>query len=553
MTKTSLYRQYRPIDFDTVVGQDSIITTLKNQILKDRISHAYLFCGTRGTGKTTVAKIFARAVNCENKKENDANPCNECEICKSIIENKDINVYEIDAASNNGIEDIRNIIDLTEYPPTNGEKYKVFIIDEAHELSDKAKDAFLKTLEEPPSYVIFILCTTEPYQFKQTILSRCQRYDFKRININDIVKYLKYIAEKEKINITDDALYFIAERSDGSMRESISLLDRVKSYEEENIDLKIAEDILGVSDEKQFKELTISLINDEAENCIIIINKLINEGKEITQFVNDYIWYLRNVLLVKNMNEPNEVLTITKEKFDELKEVSNSLGDNNILWYIDMLQETSNLMKQEENKRVQLETCFIRMCMPESDISKEGLINRIELLENKLNNINYKKVVIEDNNELTKEKKTINDNKQQEKNNENKQVKSEEIKKTEIETKQIEVNENLSIEKKIIIIKEHWNEIISNINTNVPFIKTVKIEQIDDDNCIKLISNNGMFYGMFSKKLDLFKESTKKITGIDINFIIENNIKKNEEENAKLNKIIDNRLNNTGVKIETEE
>ena len=394
MEQNTLYRKYRPIDFDTVVGQDAIVTTLKNQILHNKVSHAYLFCGTRGTGKTTVAKIFARALNCENKKTNNANPCNECETCQSILQNKDININEIDAAANNSIDDIRNIIELTQYPPTNNEKYKVFIIDEAHELSPAARDAFLKTLEEPPSYVIFILCTTEPYKFKQTILSRCQRYDFKRIATDNIIKYLKEISKKENIIIDDEALLFIAQRADGSMRESISLLDRVQAFNNDSIDLKIAQEVLGVSDDNYFKELTISLIKENAKEAITIINSVINDGKEISQFTNDYIWYLRNIMLAKNLDKPNELLSITKEKFDELKELSNNLGTNTILWYIDILSETANIMKQDENKRVQLETCFIRMCTAEGDFSKEGLINRIDILESKLNSGSFIKVML---------------------------------------------------------------------------------------------------------------------------------------------------------------
>lgn len=199
MEQNTLYRKYRPLDFDAVVGQDAIVKTLKNQIQNDRVAHAYLFCGTRGTGKTTVAKILARAVNCQNRK--DANPCNSCESCKSSIEGTNLNVYEIDAATNNSIDDIRNIKEIVEYPPINNEKYKVFIIDEAQELSDAARDAFLKTLEEPPSYVIFILATTEPNKFKSTILSRCQRYDFRRISVDEIVENLSNICDKEKIEV----------------------------------------------------------------------------------------------------------------------------------------------------------------------------------------------------------------------------------------------------------------------------------------------------------------------------------------------------------------
>ncbi|MBQ2204950.1 MAG: DNA polymerase III subunit gamma/tau, partial [Lachnospiraceae bacterium] len=224
----TLYRKYRPLDFDTVVGQDVIVKTLRNQILKGSIAHAYLFCGTRGTGKTTIAKIFARAINCPN--ENNGNPCNECNACKSALDGANYNILEMDAASNRGVEDIRKITEAISYPPINDQKYKVFIIDEAHALTDTAVQAFLKSLEEPPEYVVFILATTDPNKLPETILSRCQKYNFKRISVDEIAEYLKKICVEEKIDIDDDALVFIAEKSDGSMRESISKLDRCRAY-----------------------------------------------------------------------------------------------------------------------------------------------------------------------------------------------------------------------------------------------------------------------------------------------------------------------------------
>lgn len=539
MTQSTLYRKYRPIDFDTVVGQDAIITTLKNQILNNKVSHAYLFCGTRGTGKTTVAKIFARALNCENKKKEGANPCNECDICQSILQNKDININEIDAAANNSIDDIRNIIELTQYPPTNNEKYKVFIIDEAHELSAQARDAFLKTLEEPPSYVIFILCTTEPHKFKQTILSRCQRYDFKRISIDNIIKYLKEISKKENIVIDEEALLFIAQRSDGSMRESISLLDRIQSFNNGSIDLKIAQDILGISDDNYFRELTISLINENVKEAITIINSVINDGKEISQFINDYIWYLRNIMCAKSLDKPNEVLSITKEKFDELKKLSNGLGVNTILWYIDILSETANIMKQDENKRVQLEICFIRMCTPQGDISTEGLINRIDILEKKLNNGSYLKVFdIKDNSQKTNEK----ENKEPEKQIEYATKKQEE-KKTEISN----TDDNL-VEK----IKEVWHEIVVDLGRNHKYLEEANLEKSNKERFINIVTDNSFVKDLFDKETEKakMKKKTKELTGIDVEYEI---IITNKEDITKDKiSIINDNLNKKGLKIITE-
>ena len=543
MEQNTLYRKYRPIDFDTVVGQDAIVTTLKNQIINDKVSHAYLFCGTRGTGKTTVAKIFARALNCENKKADDANPCNECETCKSILQNKDININELDAAANNGIDDIRNIIELTQYPPTNNERYKVFIIDEAHELSDKARDAFLKTLEEPPSYVVFILCTTEPYKFKQTILSRCQRYDFKRISVDNIVDYLKQISKKENITITDEALYFIAQRADGSMRESLSLLDRVQAFNKDNIDLKISQETLGISDEHYFKELTISLIKEDAKECITIIGSLINEGKEIAQFVNDYIWYLRNIMLAKNMDKPNELLTITQEKFDEMKELSDKLSVNTILWYIDKLSETANVMKQDENKRVQIETCFIRMCMPQGDFSKEGLINRIDILENKLNEKSFYRVFD------TKTDNTINDDA---KINGTKKIEQQLIQQKQSQEQVIEKTTNhIEIQTDDIAdkVKNAWKEIVSDLHRSHKFLEECTLRQSEKAGMIDIVTTNSFVDSLFNNKeyLTKIKDKTKSITGIDVDFSIIF-VDENKKTNDRISKINEN-LNKKGLKI----
>lgn len=388
MEQNTLYRKYRPINFDQVVGQEHIVVALKNQILNDKLAHAYLFCGTRGTGKTTVAKILARAANCKNRQ--DANPCNECEICKSIFDNADLNVFEMDAAANNSINDIRKIRELVQYPPINDEKYKIFIIDEAHELSDAAGDAFLKTLEEPPEYVIFILATTEPSKLKSTILSRCQRYDFRRIAIPDIISNLKNICEKEKIDIEENALHFIAEKADGSMRESISILDRCNAFlTNETATLDKVKYILGIADDTVFSEMTKALIKEDVKEVLSLLDTSIKNGKEITVFVNDYIYYLRNLMIIKYLDKENEILSITKEKFNELKLVSNNISIDTIIWYIERLSHISRVMKSDENKKVLLETTLIKLAVPETDYIEEAVMSRLATLETKLKKHSY--------------------------------------------------------------------------------------------------------------------------------------------------------------------
>ncbi|MBR2190126.1 MAG: DNA polymerase III subunit gamma/tau, partial [Eubacterium sp.] len=297
MSYQALYRKFRPNTFDEVKGQDHIVTTLKNQINSDRIGHAYLFCGTRGTGKTSVAKILARAVNCENPQ--DGSPCMECETCKTSEGGSAPNIIEMDAASNNGVDDVRQIIEEIQYSPTVG-KYTVYIIDEVHMLSGPAFNALLKTLEEPPAYVIFILATTEPHKIPVTILSRCQRYDFKRISIETIVDRLQELMDKEGISVDEKALRYIAKVADGSMRDALSLLDQcIAFYSDQELTYEKVLEVLGAVDSEVFSRLIRCIIQGDVASTMKILDEVVIQGRELGQFVNDFIWYLRNLMLVK--------------------------------------------------------------------------------------------------------------------------------------------------------------------------------------------------------------------------------------------------------------
>ena len=384
----TLYRKYRPLDFDTVVGQDSIVRTLRNQIKEGSIAHAYLFSGTRGTGKTTIAKIFARAINCPN--ELNGNPCNECATCLQSIDGTNMNIVELDAASNSGVENIRRITEQLEYPPQNGEKYKVFIIDEAHALSPAAVQAFLKTLEEPPEYVVFILATTDPNKLPETILSRCQKYSFKRINIETTVAYLRKICDAENIDIDDDSLTFIAEKSDGSMRESISKLDRIRAYaRNDKYTKEKVLDILGIVDDDDFSALANAINKTDIETAFKVLSSCLEKGKDISQFTNDFIWHLRNLLIAKDLTEPVETLNITKTNFDKLKKESESFAKDVLIYYIEELSRTSNLMKADENRRVILETTLIRLASPETNFLESAVMARLKKLEENKGQIAY--------------------------------------------------------------------------------------------------------------------------------------------------------------------
>ena len=301
MAYQALYRKWRPLEFEDVKGQEHIVTTLKNQIRADRIGHAYLFCGTRGTGKTTVAKIFAKAVNCEHPV--DGSPCGECPTCKAIAEGRSMNVIEIDAASNNGVDNIREIRDEVQYSPTEG-RYKVYIIDEVHMLSIGAFNALLKTLEEPPAYVIFILATTEAHKIPVTILSRCQRYDFHRISIETIAGRLSQLMEAEHINVEEKAIRYVAKAADGSMRDALSLLDQcIAFYLGQDLKYENVLEVLGAVDTAVFAEMLSYILKADTYACMQLLEQTIMQGRDLGQFVSDFVWYLRNLLLVKTTDD----------------------------------------------------------------------------------------------------------------------------------------------------------------------------------------------------------------------------------------------------------
>jgi DNA polymerase-3 subunit gamma/tau len=384
MSYTALYRKFRPLEFEDVKGQDHIVTTLKNQIKFERVGHAYLFCGTRGTGKTTVAKIFAKAVNCENPV--DGSPCNECTTCKTINAGSSLNVIEIDAASNNGVDNIREIRDEVSYSPTEG-KYKVYIIDEVHMLSIGAFNALLKTLEEPPAYVIFILATTEAHKIPITILSRCQRYDFKRINIDAIYGRLKELSDKENVEVEEKALRYIAKMGDGSLRDALSLLDQcIAFYLGQKLTYENALEVLGAVDTEVFSKLLRSIIDKDIITIIQQLDELIMLGRELSQFVSEFTWYLRNLMLVKTSDNIEEVLDVSSESLVRLREESNMLELDVIMRYIRIFSELSNQVKYSTQKRVIIEIALIKLCKPAMEANIDSIIDRLSTIEKQLEN-----------------------------------------------------------------------------------------------------------------------------------------------------------------------
>ena len=379
MSYTALYRKFRPDTFEDVKGQDHIVKTLRNQIKADRIGHAYLFCGTRGTGKTTVAKILARAVNCEHPV--DGNPCNECASCRAIASGASMNVIEIDAASNNGVDSIREIREEVAYPPTEG-RYKVYIIDEVHMLSIGAFNALLKTLEEPPSYIIFILATTEAHKIPVTILSRCQRYDFRRISQETILKRLEDLMEKEQVDAEEKALRYVAKKGDGSMRDSLSLLDQcIAFYLGEKLTYDRVLEVLGAVDTDVFSELLRLVLAEQITDAIALLDRLILDGRDLTQFVNDFTWYLRNLMLLKASDDMEDILDISTENLAQLREEAAMIRNDTLMRFIRIFSELANSIRYSVNKRVMLEMALIKLCKPEAEKDELSLIERIRKLE----------------------------------------------------------------------------------------------------------------------------------------------------------------------------
>lgn len=382
MSYTALYRKFRPTVFEDVKGQEHIVTTLKNQIKSGRTSHAYLFCGTRGTGKTTIAKIFAKAVNCENP--TDGSPCGECAICRSIAAGASMNVIEIDAASNNGVDSIRQIVDEVNYSPAEG-KFKVYIIDEVHMLSIGAFNALLKTLEEPPSYVIFILATTEVHKIPITILSRCQRYDFRRISIDTISDRLRELTDIEQVRIEDKAVRYVAKVADGSMRDALSLLDQcIAFYFEQELTYDKVLDVLGAVDTEVFSRILREILDGNVTGTLAVLEEIVMQGRELSQFVSDLAWYLRNLLLIKTADGVEDIIDVSSDNLVRLKEEAQLAPYDTIMRYIRVLSELSGQIRYASQKRILIEMALIKLCRPAMETDMESLTDRIRQMEDKL-------------------------------------------------------------------------------------------------------------------------------------------------------------------------
>lgn len=377
----ALYRKWRPMTFDDIVGQSQVSDTLRTGIAAGRISHAYLFCGTRGTGKTSTAKIFSRAVNCENPQNGE--PCNECDTCRGIMDGSIMDVYEMDAASNRGVENIREIRDEVIYAPS-GCKYKVYIIDEVHMLTTEAFNALLKTLEEPPEHALFILATTEPHKIPATVLSRCQRFDFNRIGADDIAARIIKISDAESIDITPDAAELIAELGDGSMRDALSLLDRCSAFGAEQLTTAKITEIVGIADPQTIFDIASAAAEGNTQKALSLADGFLNRGKEAQNFIEELISHYRNLLLCKAADNPSELLEKTALAADKFKQQSELFSTELLLYSIQELSESLSRAKWMSEPKLAAELAMVKLCNPQYSTKPEALLVRIEKLERRI-------------------------------------------------------------------------------------------------------------------------------------------------------------------------
>jgi DNA polymerase-3 subunit gamma/tau len=501
----ALYRKWRPKSFDDVKGQEHIVQTLTNQIKAERIGHAYLFCGTRGTGKTSVAKIFAKAVNCKNP--NNGNPCNECSTCRGINDQTLLNVVEIDAASNNGVDNIREIRNEVQYSPTDG-KYKVYIIDEVHMLSIGAFNALLKTLEEPPSYVIFILATTEAHKLPITILSRCQRYDFKRITVETISNLLNYLMNKEQIAVQEKAIKYIAKAADGAMRDALSILEQcISFYLGEELTLDKVLEVVGAVDVEVFSGLLEDIRKQDVNACMLKLEDLIIKGKEIGQLILDFTWYLRNLMLTKTAENAENLLDISEENLEVLKAQALRIDNVQLMHYIRVFSELSSQVKYATQKRILLEIALIKLCRPEMETNNEAVLARMSQLEEKMKS----GVTVVESSVL--------------------RVVEPETTKTDVE-KQIELKQRAkALPEDVRKVGQNWSKIISQVS---PFIQTYLKKakpSYDSGNTITITTDDEMIYGRLSTEENINEILEKIYTVIDgqINLLV-----KHEEKSKQV-------------------
>lgn len=506
---TALYRQWRPETFDDMVGQDSIVRTLKNQIKSGRIAHAYLFCGSRGTGKTSAAKILARAVNCISPK--DASPCGECRVCKQLKDGNNMDIIEIDAASNNGVDEIRDLRDKVKYPPTVG-RYKVYIIDEVHMLSIGAFNALLKTLEEPPVHVIFILATTEPHKLPSTIISRCQRFDFKRIPHRVIMERLEMIAQASSFNIDEEAIDTIARWSEGGMRDALSLMDECVGFCGEHISNSDVLAILGTADQRFIFEFADNMLENNVSALFEMINDIIEDGKNISVFLKDIIYHMRNLMLIKVCGVKNDLLDMSDATLKDYGLQAQRASIEKITRIVDILTGLDSQLKWSTQPRVLLELAMVKICRPDEEQSYEAIIERLKALEQGMVSIPKQPQVMQQN----KEKKVA---KPKEEAGERKK----EVQKKEKTADKINSKKAVSTQNNGKSIEESWPDIMNEIKKErmpiYTLLREAKVSQSGEGKVILKFAPDQGFYAAaieMDDKRTFIQDMIYKMTGKNV-------------------------------------
>ena len=532
----ALYRKYRPKTFDEICGQEAVTASLKNQVKNNEISHAYIFQGTRGTGKTSAAKILSRAVNCLHPV--DGNPCNECENCKQILNESVLDVVEMDAASNNGVDDIRELKEKVIYPPQSL-KYKVYIIDEVHMLSKGAFNALLKILEEPPRHLIFILATTEIQKIPTTILSRSQKYNFKRISIDEIKENLKRVTELEGKSCDDEVFTLISKSADGAMRDALSVLDQLLTKNKEHINIDDAMEVLGISSSELLFSLSKALVEKNASQALFTIDEIYKEGVDFNTLSSQILSHFRDLLLVKTMEEPQKI--IYTSHLSEFQEIAGRVNLEDLLIIIDILKNLSVEIKYADNKRVVFEMNAIKIC---NRLIKDDLMLRVKALEDKLSDLsdnNYLQNNFRDNETITNQNKFNNikskskgitnqkENNYEEKPDAKGNESIEKSNQSAIIKNNGEVNENgdasLSLEK----IKSDWQKIVNELKSQKysgfgGFIEFAELEKFHDGILEIVFQEEYNFYYEYCSNPDrknILPDLLKNIYGRDIDVRIE--------------------------------
>ncbi|MBE7028211.1 MAG: DNA polymerase III subunit gamma/tau [Ruminococcaceae bacterium] len=497
MAYQALYRKWRPTTFDDVVGQEHITQTLKNQIINSQLAHAYLFCGTRGTGKTSTAKILARAVNCENPI--NGNPCNECSTCRGILDESIMDVVEMDGASRNKIENIREIIDDALFLPSVAKK-KVYIIDEVHMVSTAAFNALLKTLEEPPEHVMFILATTELNKVPATVLSRCQRFDFRRITNEDISSRLDVVAKGSGKNVTKEALSLVAELGNGSMRDSLSILEQCIGYTDETLTYDDIINIIGIADLTALFSISEAIIKGNGAKCLSVIDDVLSCGKELDVFVDSLAKFLRDLLVVKLMSEPEKILTTSASNLEKMRALCENVSQEKLVNSLNLLNESILKAKNVTFKRTIYELAIVKMCDVTTSDTIDALLARVAELEEKLKNGEFSV------SPAPKEKVKKEDNTKQSQNVSSPQVKE----------KPVEIKRDMDISAK-------WDDIKAHIKTHggqplIPHLACAKPVVLKDKLALVFSQNALMSKTVASKQLylDLVHAAVLEVLGLDL-------------------------------------